>query len=164
MRLAALPGLPNPTKNHKMLSNGEEEKKTTYKQEHRRITDGQWQREAPLGLPGRTLRRPHRHCSGRLSVHILSAISRVIKIPLPTRLNPPTHRHTTHTPTYIGRASAFKHFNLPMWPQLLPPRRHRRRTLDLGTSPGYSARQAVVSHSFASKDQECSESENNNGF
>lgn len=100
-------------------------------------------------LPGRTLRRRPRHCSGRLSVHILSAISRVIKIPLPTRLNPPTHWHTTHPHTlaHTGRASAFKHFNLPMWPQLLPPRRHCRHTLDLGTSPGYSARQSSVIHS-----------------
>lgn len=87
MRLAALPGLPNPTKNHKMLlkQRGSVQNKT-----HRRITDGQWQQEArpDWANPSSSL------LSGRLSVHILSAISRVIKIPLPTRLNPRVRTHT----------------------------------------------------------------------
>lgn len=157
MRLAALPGLPNPTKNHKMLSNGEEEKKTTHKQEHRRITDGQWQQEAPLGLPGRTLRRPRRHCSGRLSVHILSAISRVIKIPLPTRLNPPTHTHI-HRQSVGIQTFQFAHVAAAAAATKTSSSHPRP-----GHEPGLLC-QAVVSHSFASKDQECSESENNNGF
>lgn len=124
-----------------MLSNGEEEKNTTYKQEHRRITDGQWQQEAPLGeLPGRTLRRCARHCSGRLSVHILSAISRVIKIPLPTRLNPPTHWHTTHTHTRTHRQAERRHSNISICPCGRSCCRHE----DIADAPSTWARARVT--------------------